>query len=375
MAAALPETRADPCAALPPALALAIFSRLTVEQRLRCIEVCRGWRATLNDHSAWLQLDLTRADGSLCTEALLLAATSRAGGQLRSLQLAYGGDALHTALCAVAADNATTLQELRIASTPAAERPQCHSIEDDMMKALLLAAPLLRTLEADVYCDFFAETHRMLRNEPPFGPLRVRHLCVNAEEATAESLLTLAADLAAHAWLTSFVMYGARVDAPAALDAVVDATLARRLSSVTLSNCLLSPASAPALTRLLGGNTLTELTIYGSHTPATQLLGAHAATLLLAHALRVNTSLTALTLAQMDLWHDAAAAAELMDALTAHPRLRLLGLPMYDHGDGGMQAADVGAALAALLLANAPALQTLNISGSGLGDAGLGPVV
>jgi hypothetical protein len=42
----------DPFAALPHALALAIFSRLTVEQRLRCIEVCRGWRATLDDHAA-----------------------------------------------------------------------------------------------------------------------------------------------------------------------------------------------------------------------------------------------------------------------------------------------------------------------------------
>jgi hypothetical protein len=75
----------DPFAALPHALALAIFSRLTVEQRLRCIEVCRGWRATLAEHAAWLQLDLPRTDGS---EALLRAATTRAGGQLRCAWLA-----------------------------------------------------------------------------------------------------------------------------------------------------------------------------------------------------------------------------------------------------------------------------------------------
>jgi hypothetical protein len=102
----------DPFAALPHALSLHIFSRLTVEQRLRCIEVCRGWRATLLDHSAWLQLDLTRADGNECTEALLHAATSRAGGQLRSLRLACGARALHDSLCAVAAGNAAELQEL-----------------------------------------------------------------------------------------------------------------------------------------------------------------------------------------------------------------------------------------------------------------------
>jgi hypothetical protein len=78
----------DPFAALPYALALAVFSRLTVEQRLRCIEVCRGWRATLADRATWLQLDLRRADGKACSKALLRAATSRAGGKLRSLSCA-----------------------------------------------------------------------------------------------------------------------------------------------------------------------------------------------------------------------------------------------------------------------------------------------
>jgi hypothetical protein len=71
------EVAGDPFAALPHEVALAIFLCLTVEEeRLRCIEVCRGWHATLRDHSAWLQLDLTRADGSACSEALLRAATS-----------------------------------------------------------------------------------------------------------------------------------------------------------------------------------------------------------------------------------------------------------------------------------------------------------
>jgi hypothetical protein len=115
----------DPFAALPHALALAVFSRLTVEQRLRCIEVCRGWRATLADHAAWLQLDLTRADGSACSEALLRAATSRAGGQLRSLRLACG-HALHDALCAVAAGHAATLQELRISAAGAEHWQRCN---------------------------------------------------------------------------------------------------------------------------------------------------------------------------------------------------------------------------------------------------------
>jgi hypothetical protein len=354
----------DPFAALPHALALAIFSGLTVEQRLRCSEVCRGWRATLNDHAAWLSLDLLRANGRACSEALLRAATSRAGGQLCSLRLAC---ALHDPLCAVAAANAATLQELRV-STPAGELPgRVREVE-----VLLRAAPQLRTLEADVDCETAAEAHRVLRNEPPFGPLCVRQFRISAYAATADEVLALAADLAAHAWLTGVSLSGAPLDAPAALDAVVDAALARRLSSVTLHSCGLAPASVPALARLIGGgDTLTELHIVGLR----PLLDAPAAALL-ANALRANTTLTALTLQGIQLWHDAAAAAELLGALTAHPRLRLLNLSWnWLHGDVGVQAAEAGTMLAALLLANAPALQTLDISRSSLGDEGMRPVV
>jgi hypothetical protein len=62
-----------------------------------------------------------------------------------------------------------------------------------------------------------------------------------------------------------------------------------------------------------------------------------------------------------------------MGALTAHPRLRLLDLLGNRPRDGGMEA--TGAALAALLLADAPALQALDIRYCRLGDAGLSPVL
>jgi hypothetical protein len=359
----------DPFAALPHALALAIFSRLTVEQRLRCSEVCRGWRATLNDHAAWLQLDLMRVDGSACSEALLRAATSRAGGQLRSLRLTCSLR-VKAALCAVAAGNAATLQEMRV-SAPAATYPPCN-LQD--LEALLHAAPQLRTLETDVFCGDAAEAHRVLRNEPPFGPLRVLQVYVGSSipQAAADEVLALAADLAAHASLASVWLFSVPLDAPAALDAVVDAALARRLSCVKLERCQLSPASAPALTRLLGGDTLTELYIDNLDG---LLLDAPAA-VLLANALHANTSLTALSLQSLLVWYDAAAAAELIYALTAHPRLRLLDLSR-DYGGyyGDFGVAAVGTMLAALLLANAPALQTLDIRRNYLGDEGMRPVV
>jgi hypothetical protein len=76
-------------------------------------------------------------------------------------------------------------------------------------------------------------------------------------------VLALAADLAAHAWLSGVWLYGAPLNNATALDAVVDAALARRLSFVKLTACYLPPASAPALARLLGGNTLAALNVYG----------------------------------------------------------------------------------------------------------------
>ncbi len=64
-----------------------------------------------------------------------------------------------------------------------------------------------------------------------------------------------------------------------------------------------------------------------------------------------------------------------MGALTAHPRLRLLNLSSDRVHLGGLQAAEAGAALGALLLANAPALRELSIFRIHLGDEGMGPVV
>jgi hypothetical protein len=236
------------------------------------------------------------------------------------------------------------------------------------LETLLRAAPQLRILEADVFCDNAADAHRVLRNEPPFEPLRVRELGVSQPDA----VLALATDLAAHTWLASVLLI-LPLDAPGALGAVVDAALVRRLSSVKLSNCRLSPASAPALARLLDGNTLAELGIDGGW--GGQLLDAPAAALL-ADAMRANTSLTALLLSGIELWRDAAAVAEIMGALVAHPRLRLLDLSWNEADNEGVQTtAEAGAALAALLLANAPALQTLAICNSRLDDEGMRPVV
>jgi hypothetical protein len=269
-------------------------------------------------------------------------------------------------MLAVATENAATLQEARLCLGTCYE-PSC-----EQLVALLRGAPLLRTLHADVACDD-AEARRLLRNEPPYEALRVRRLQVSCIVPDEAATLALAADLtahaAAHASLQELQLVRAPLGAAAALHAVVEAALACRLRRMDLFGCGLSPASAPALARLLGGGGVTTLHIRGGDE---QLLDEPAA-VLLGGALRANTTLTSLVVDQVRMWEDSAAGVALLNALTAHRSLRTLGLG--NNVVGTAQQAVVGAALGALVAANAPTLHDLDIYDSGLGDAGMGALV
>ena len=118
------ERACSALAPLPHALVLLIFSLLPVDQRLRCLEVCKGWYATLHERSLWLRLDLSATAGLArpATQALLRAAAARAGGQLQALDLTDCEAITHEALLAVARANADTLTELRMGQ----RRPLCR---------------------------------------------------------------------------------------------------------------------------------------------------------------------------------------------------------------------------------------------------------
>ena len=94
--------------------------------------------------------------------------------------------------------------------------------------------------------------------------------------------------------------------------------------------------------------------------------------MLLADALRANTTLRCLQLDGAELWEDAEAVTAVLTALTAHLSLQKLQLI---NSDDTHVAAAVGAALGLLVAANAPALQELSVSCSSLGDVGLVPLV
>jgi hypothetical protein len=358
---------------------LHIFSLLPVDCRLRCMEVCRGWREALLERSLWTRLELTAESGVRVPadeaglwregrpwDALLRCAAARAGGTLQSLRV-DANRVSHASLLAVATANAGALRELHAHDN--IERP----IGFDMGHAeeLLDAAPQLRVFATELECgDTVVEAVRLaLRNEAPFGSLHVRQLIANLEDEDEADVSAFTADVAAHASLRGLTLQHAPLQMPAALDAVVDAALTRQLHSVYLYDCALLSESAPGLARLLGSGALTTLSCEFA-----DLLDAPAAALLAA-ALRANSTLTSLSCAGV--FDDAAAGAVLLGALTGHASLRVLALQgkqMDERMDAEEQAA-AGASLGALVAANAPALTQLDVAGCDLGAAGLRPLL
>jgi hypothetical protein len=324
--------------------------RLPVDARARCACVCRGWRVVTAEVSLWTRLDLSSSSGVRVrvTDGVLRGAVGLARGSLTALDVSGRADVTQATLLAVVTANAAALTELRACSGFGRELYYATT------ETLLRAAPLLRVLDADVSCSIGPEATRLLRNEAPFGPLRMHLFCGSFNELAAAEVeadaTALAASLAAHATLSSLRLLHAPLTAPAVLDAVVDAVLLQRVRWLELYSCDLSPASAPALARLLSGSALTELAIWngGEH-----LLDAPAAALL-ADALRANSTITALGMNGISLLSgDAEAAMTLLGALTGHPSLRML---RVCYNPVGARVAAVGAALSALVAANTPAL-------------------
>jgi hypothetical protein len=370
--AAVAERASSALAPLPLALALMIFALLPADARARCAAVCRGWRAVMSEVSLWTRLDLSVSSGVTrrVTDALLRAVTAKARGALQALDVTGCDNITEAALLPVVTANAGALHELR-ACCATNGRIACFT--PSRLLALLRAAPQLRLLTADVECDDFddAAVRQMLRNEGAFAPLRLRRFQAESTPATAPALdgISFAADLAAHESLEQLELCGFALDA-AALDAVVGAALARRLYAVTFTTCTLSATCAPALARLLSGDELRFFSVFNMDDTYMMLAGAAGA--LLGDVLRANDKLMRLSLLNCGIWHDAAAGAALVGALTAHRSLQHVDLSC---NSAGAHAAAAGAAFAALIAADAPALTTLRVKVSTLGDEGLGPVV
>jgi hypothetical protein len=362
-------------ASLPRTLALVIFALLPIDTRLRCAEVSRAWCSMAAEPSLWTQLvDLTAADSDeeedeerleRRGDALLRAAKRRAVGSVQTLDVTSCFNISMEALLDVVAANAGALQTLRLSGTFMG-----GDDEDEgraALAALLAAAPQLQAMYADATCDS-TDALVLLRGEPPFGPLRIVRLHIHMEGDDAAMVPVMAAAVAAHESLTDVSWRCARLDAPGALDAAVDACDA--LTQVAFFGCRLTPASAPALVRLLSATALTSIHLCGGE--GFRLLDARAAELL-GDALYANSTLTSLSLWRMRIWHDPIAAGTLMSRLVRHRSLKKLAV-RDDPIDYAAHAAFAGAALSALIAADAPALEQLSVFGCRFGEAGFGPM-
>jgi hypothetical protein len=361
---------------LPHFLVLAIFTLLPVDARLLAAAVCCGWRAVaLSERSLWTRLDFSVATSGITrrvTHALFRAACARAraAGGLQALDVSGCEGVRVLALEGVIGAHAGTLCELRVCN--GAVNAASVLLFPSLLN-LLRVAPQLLVLEADIFCNSVGDASSALRRTHAEGvslhSLRLHGLQVEDQmEADEAALISMYADVGSQTFLKELVVNMMdRTDA--ALDAVVKAALACRVHVFALIDGIqLSPASAPALARLLGGTALREMFIVRD-TPADRL-DVPAATLL-ADAFRANSTLRLFHLCAGQLWRDAAAADVLLRALAGHPSLRTIVLN-FQGCEGHEEHA--GALLGALVAANAPSLAELKVSHWNGGDALLRPL-
>jgi hypothetical protein len=352
-------------ASLPHALTCNVFSRLPVDARARAAAVCLPWRDTLADASLWRRLDLSASCGVTCTvtEAALRGAARLARGGLQALDVSGFHAFSQEALLEVTTANAGALRELRVCLLSG------NTLHYESTETLLRSAPRLQSFDADVVTCSVQEAHALLSG-PDFAALRVRELCAAFDDAVpptvveqTTSLQALAAGIAAHTALVVVTLHATPHSTPAALDAVMDAALSRGLAMLNFEHCHLTPASAPALARLLGSCALTTLRICNAGRRTLLDLPAAA---LVCGALRANRTLNQIWLQTVGLWNDPAVGLALLAALTAHPSIVLVVL--QDERVRPEDAAAAGAAFAALLAANSPALRELDLDGCVLGE-------
>jgi hypothetical protein len=328
--------------------------------------------------SLWTRLDLSPGSGVMCTvnDTALRGAAARARGGLEALNVSGCTDVTYEALLAVVTSNAGALTELQATR---AFMEKGFVLRD--AEALLRAVPLLRSCDLSVDC-FYDKAPRVLRNEPPFGALRNLTLSVEMAQGAVNflnvDLPAILEAIAASRSLRNLRMLHASLNNAGAMAALVDVVLAQRTLGLSLYNCVLGRADAPALARLLGGSTLLELHMSCCSMPSLED-DDHAATLL-SDAMRANSTLTAVSLCNLDLdsrffyTGKVSITALLLDALAAHARLRSVRL-QFRHNAPDEKFVACGSALGALVAADAPALTELDVFESGLGDIGMGALM
>lgn len=250
---------ADASGASFEALAVAVLHviapTLPVDARARAACVCRAWRDFLADPALWQVLDLTRAGGvaagRVTDGGLLRGAFNRAAGRVRVLRLEHTLTVeLNELLIELILSDGAQLQQLSGGVT----------LGVDHLAEVLAAAPRLQVFDAHVGGDC-RELLPLLRNDAPFGPVRVAELEIGLRDVAEGDVSALAAAVAAHEPLKGLRLGDA--DFRSGLGALLlDAASERRVTKLFIDDeCLLDADSVPALARLLQRGSLTRLEI------------------------------------------------------------------------------------------------------------------
>jgi hypothetical protein len=259
---------------------------------------------------------------------------------------------VHDLLLAVVASDGAELQEV---STN-------EWLNFDELTTVFEAAPQLQLLKA------FIRDHCMpllpcLRNEPPYGPLRVSVLDVGCGGVSAVDVQAFAAAVAAHESVGSLVIR--QSDFPRGLIALLDAAAERLVSCLSILDCAMDAESTRAVTRHLQRNPLITLEVKCTGFPYAQEESVPA----LCSALRASHDVLMNLVLKLNPHGGATprVVTELVDAATALPELSCLHLSNSVLQD----TAAAGRAFGALLRANLPNLTDLILNNCRIGEEGM----
>ena len=373
-------------ASLPLPLAHRIILALPLDARGRASCVCRAWRIMprlaynirniLAEPTLWMRLNLTDAETAF--SGLLQGAARRAQGQLVALDMGTGRfvEPAYEVLAVLAA-NSGSLRELRVGWLEA-DLDGRRQLDELLLElpAVMRAAPHLQLLDVHSMESTGEVALRVLRTG---APLRVHRLSTRfyhpytlaARTDYVAAFAAALADATLLPELSEVGIVGAETQQPAVMDALVDAVIARpRLHKLRIGDRCTPPAPA-SLARLLRNDTLPSLSFdCVQHTEAPLFTAAGA--MVVADALRSNTTLMELSFHSSGLLRNVAASVTLLGALVGHLSLSALEFEIDDLSDP----VALVAALAALVAADAPALRTLRLVHIyGLRDSTFAPLV
>ena len=355
-----------------------LFTLLPADARGRASCVCRLWRDAAADPALWTTLDVSRTGGTwlqLRRAPLLLGASRRAAGALVALDVSGilpEARRFETLLDVVRA-NAASLRTLRTFVDV--------SVEWRELEALVAAAPNLATLRVAGLHGDAEKLMPFLQQEPSDANPTVLHfdaLDVSMPTYLVDgfdvdvALVALVGALRGRRF-SSLTVTGDWADTAhtqeigrAAFEELVDLALECRLSRMHFCNGGLTRVCVPGLVRLLADDTdIRELSVHNMGN--NRLLEDEATAAQLSAALRASTTLHEFGVNEIRM--GVATATVMLTAAVGHRSLRVLYIGVESRG---VQDPELWRrfqnALHALVVANAPSLQTLEITIDGEGE-------